>query len=112
MDRPVERVKFHEGDLYYLAVVNGKDEPPLGYLYKYDLDAGQEVQLSETLVSEYEVGKTGIYYKGEGYEAGLYKIEAGGDRVRVSDDTVAFMLPVEEGLVYTLRYEEGIYFAK
>lgn len=110
--RPVDQVKFCQGDVYYLAVVSGEDEPSLGYLYKYDLAAGREIRLSETLVSRYEVGPPGVFYQGEGYDAGLYKIEPGGEAVRVTGDAIAFMLPVEEGLVYTLRYEEGIYLAR
>lgn len=112
VNRPVANVKFHGGNIYYIASSGETTDPQLGYLYKYDLSRGQEIRLSKTLISDYEVGKQGIFYKGEGYDLGLYKIEAGGNHVCITDDTVDMMLLTDEGLLYTLRYQEGIFRAE
>jgi len=109
VSRKVLDVKFHDGSIYYTASKDGNTNFPLGHLYKYSLADGRETKLSDKLVSEFYVGRAGVYYKAEGYDLGLYKIEADGRSICITDDSVDSVLMTDAGLVYTLRYESGVY---
>lgn len=105
-------VKFFDGNIYYLASNDNGTNVRLGKLYKYNLASGQEVKLSDKSVSEFFVGKSGVYYKSEAYDLGLYKIDAKGKSLCLVDDSVYSSLFTDTGMVYTLRYIEGIYTVK
>jgi hypothetical protein len=108
-------VKFFDGNIYYTASKTNNDDVRLGRLYKYNIASGQEIQLSDNLVSEFFVGKAGVYYNAEGYDLGLYKIDSteGTEKSTcLEDDSLYSALLTDTGIVYTLRYEDGVYFVK
>lgn len=111
VDQPVTAVEIAAGSIYY-TVTTGNSDYTLGKLYKYDLSNGEAVQLSEQTVSQFYVGKTGIYYISEGYDLGLYKVGADGKSTCLVKDCVDLIELTPEGLIYTLRYKEGLYTAK
>ena len=77
VEQPVNAAEIVEGSIYYTVQTSNSDFT-LGKLYKFDLSDGKNVQLSEQSVSQFYVGKTGIYYISEGYDLGLYKVGADG----------------------------------
>lgn len=111
VEQPVNAAEIVEGSIYYTVQTSNSDFT-LGKLYKFDLSDGKNVQLSEQSVSQFYVGKTGIYYISEGYDLGLYKVGADGKNTCLVDDSIDFIELTPEGFVYTLRYKEGIYTAK
>jgi hypothetical protein len=111
VEQPVNAAEIAAGSIYYTVQTSNSDFT-LGKLYKYDLSTGRAVQLSEQSVSEFFVGKADIYYISEGYDLGLYKVGADGKSTCLVDDTIGFIEVTADGLVYTLRYKEGIYTAR
>ncbi|MBW7453751.1 DUF5050 domain-containing protein [Paenibacillus sepulcri] len=110
--RKLMRAQFFNGSLYYTASENTKDSSGLGELYRYDTANGREVKLSDKSVSSYYAGSAGVYYLSNGYDLGLYKIDAAGRNVRLVKDTINSAVLTDEGIVYTMAYKEGIYSAK
>lgn len=80
-----------------------------GSLYRYDLSSGQEQKVSERIVHSFYVGQSGVYYKSDGYEMGLYQVESSGNNTLVNNDRIDSAMMTDEGLIYTLTYEEGVY---
>lgn len=109
VDKSILDLKFFDGNIYYTVGKDTGTGARLGKLYKYNLSSGQEIKLSNQSVSEFLIGKTGIYYKAEGYDLGLYKIGANGQSICLVDDTISSFLLTDSGVVYTMRYMEGIY---
>ncbi|MCR6545699.1 hypothetical protein [Dehalobacterium formicoaceticum] len=58
------------------------------------------------------IGSAGVYYQAEGYEPGLYKVDDQGRNINLIDDNFYDILLTDTGIVYTLRYQDGIYLAK
>lgn len=112
VDRSIIDLKFFKENIYYTAGRNNGTDARLGELYKYDIPGGNEIKLSDKLVSEFLIGETGIYYKAEGYDLGLYKVDENGTNVCLVDDSIDSFLLTDTGVVYTMRYMEGIYTAK
>jgi hypothetical protein len=111
VEKPVLSVKFLNENIYYTVAGSVSTRARLGKLYKYNISAGQEIPLSDQPVSEFFPGPVNTYYTAEGYDLGLYKIDAGGRTSCLVDDSLYSTLYTGEGIVYTLRYEDGIFFA-
>jgi len=103
--------QVYNGNLYYLAVTGGRFAN-VGELYKYNIASGQETKLSDKSISSFYAGPTGVYYMSNGYEPGLYKIDAAGRNVALVKDNIAQAQLTDTGLMYTLVYKEGVYAAK
>lgn len=112
VEKRIVDVKFFNGNIYYTVSTGNNSDGKLGKLYKYNISGGQEIRLSDKLVSEFFVGNAGIYYKAEGYDLGLYKIDAGGESTCLADDSLYTALLTDTGIIYTLRYEPGIFTVK
>lgn len=110
VSRKVMNAELLNGSLYYTSNVTGSSSDP-GVLYQYDLKNGKETQRSDKPVSSYYIGKDGIYYLTNGYDPGMYKIDAKGSTRLVSDQVQTAKL-ADEGMVYTLTYKEGVYSVK
>lgn len=107
--RTLTQVQYDNGSFYYLAKtgdINAAD------LYRYDPATGKETKLSEKSVASFFVGKAGIYYLSNGYDRGLYKVDQDGKNVRLVDDRITNAVLADDGMVYTLTYEKGIYSVK
>jgi hypothetical protein len=109
-DKRVIDVKFFNGNIYYTAAKEDRGNLRLGELYKYNIAEDREIKLSDKPVHDFYVGKAGVYYNGAGYELGLYKINAQGKNTCLVEDSLYTTLLTDSGIVYTLRYEDGIYF--
>ena len=109
IDKRIVDVKFYNGDIYYTACQDSNTDAKSGTLYKYNINNGQKIKLSEQSASEFYVGKAGVFYKSDGYDLGLYKIDAKGKGVCLVADMINTALLTDAGLVYTLRYVEGVY---
>ncbi|KAF1085026.1 hypothetical protein SPSYN_01162 [Sporotomaculum syntrophicum] len=111
-DQGIIDLKFYNENIYYTAVNNSNANARSGKLYKYNIPGEQTTQLSEQSVSEFFVGKAGIYYKAEDYNLGLYKIDIKGQNLCLVGDSIDTCLYTDAGMVYTLRYIEGVYTTK
>ena len=109
VDKAVKSIRFFNESIYFTA---DKDSGTGTGLYQYHLPGGQITELSNKPVSEFFVGTAGVYYIAEGYDLGLYKVGADGQSICLVDDSIYTALFTETGLLYTLRYLEGIYLAK
>ncbi|MDS1030140.1 DUF5050 domain-containing protein [Bacillota bacterium LX-D] len=103
--------KFLDGNIYY-TVNKYNNTDNLGKLYKYNIASGKETKLSEQSASEFFVGKAGVYFKSDGYDLGLYKIDAPGKISCLVADSIDTALLTDSGIVYTLRYQERVYAEK
>ncbi len=111
VDKRIMDIQFFDGNIYYTAANGSTTNAKSGRFYKYNIASGQEVKLSDQSVSQFFVGKAGVYYKSDGYDLGLYKIDAKGKSVCLADDTIDTALLTDAGIVYTLRYVDGVYTA-
>ncbi|GIO66611.1 DUF5050 domain-containing protein [Paenibacillus sp. FSL M7-1455] len=109
--RKMLNVQFANGSFYYTSNEAGKDTIP-GNLYQYDPSAGKEFKRSDKTVTSFYAGKTGLYYVSNGYEPGLYKVDAKGGNVRLVNDRIRDGFLTDEGMIYKLVYKDGIYFVK
>lgn len=109
VERKLMDINFFNGNIYYIADKDTGNTGSLGKLYKYNISNGLEIKLSDKLVSAFFIGKAGVYYKSEGYDLGLYKIDAKGRSACLVDDSIDIALLTDTGMVYTLIYKEGIY---
>ncbi|MGI6679554.1 MAG: DUF5050 domain-containing protein [Dehalobacterium sp.] len=112
VDKRIIETQFYEGNIYYTASTKEGQGPSLGQLYQYNIANNQEIKLSDHLVSAFFVGPSEVYYQAEGYEMGLHKIDAMGKNTLLEDDSIYSALFTEDGIVYTLKYEDGIYFVQ
>ncbi|WP_373231901.1 DUF5050 domain-containing protein [Cohnella sp.] len=111
VERKAGHVQFFNGSIYYNDNLSGGFFDP-GELYRYDIEDEKEVKLSDKPVSSFFVGKAGVYYVSNGYDLGLYKIDAGGHNVRFVKDSIDRGILTDAGMVYTMTYKEGIYSVK
>ncbi|MDD4753069.1 MAG: DUF5050 domain-containing protein, partial [Desulfitobacteriaceae bacterium] len=112
VEKRIINIKFYNGNIYYTAIKENDKNAELGKLYKYNLISGQETKLSDKSVSSFFVGSAGVFYQAEGYDLGLYKFEENGRSLSIVDDTVYSALLTDTGMVYTLRYKDGVFTAK
>ncbi|WP_145948170.1 DUF5050 domain-containing protein [Paenibacillus sp. Y412MC10] len=110
VSRKVMSAQLLNGSLYYTSNTTGSFSDP-GVLYQYDFATGKETKRSDKPLSSYYIGKDAIYYLANGYDPGIYKIDAKGNTRLVSDRIQTAKL-TDEGLVYTLTYKEGVYSVK
>ncbi|MDR9852293.1 DUF5050 domain-containing protein [Paenibacillus sp. VCA1] len=111
VSRKMLNVQFANGSFYYTSNEAGKDSIP-GDLYQYDPSAGKEFKRSDKSVTSFYAGKTGLYYVSNGYEPGLYKVDAKGSNARLVNDRIRDAFLTDEGMIYTLVYKDGIYSVK
>ncbi len=110
VNRRVLNATLYNGYLYYNA--SSHDDASVGTLYRYDLKAMQETRLSMHSVASFYAGKAGVYYVSDGYDAGLYRVNANNSQERLVDDLVDTAVLTDSGMVYTLAYEKGIHAVK
>jgi len=111
IEQPVSAAEFTEDSIYYTVSTSDAGDT-LGKLYKYNQSDGKTEQLSKQTVSQFWVDNSGVYYISEGYDLGLYKVGVKGENTCLVADSVDLIELTKDGLVYTLRYQEGIYTAK
>ncbi len=111
VERPVLGAKLVDSDLYYTSNASENAHQP-GVLYRYDLAAGQDIRLSDHAASSYFVGESDVYYVSDSYAPGIYKIDKDGRHVHLISDYIDTAALSADGLVYTLKYKEGIYTVK
>ncbi|WP_366921544.1 DUF5050 domain-containing protein [Metallumcola ferriviriculae] len=105
-DQQVIDLQAYEGNIYYTAA---KNDTAAHKFYQYNIKSGQQTLLTNQSVQNFFVGKTGIYYQTDGYELGLYKVGADDNTTLLVNDTIDSALITDMGMVYTLRYQAGIY---
>jgi hypothetical protein len=112
--RKAMQIQLDNGRIYYTANANGAGAGQgQGVLYKYDLASDREVKLSDMPVRSYYLGQDGIvYYVSGGYDPGLYKVDSSGRNVRLAKDSISYARLTDDGVIYTLTYQEGVYSAK
>ncbi|WP_157272781.1 copper amine oxidase N-terminal domain-containing protein [Paenibacillus daejeonensis] len=114
LNMQMKNVQFVDGSFYFMKPSH--PDASTGVLYQYFV--GQFVaqnllkQRSELPVSSYEVGKSGLYYIQQGYDPGLFKVGADGRSTRLVSDNVHSTALSDDGIVYTLAYEKGIFSGK
>ena len=110
----MKNVQYVDGSFYFT-----KPSHPgasTGVLYQYFV--GQFVaqnllkQRSELPVSSYEVSRAGLFYIQQGYDPGLFKVGVDGRSTRLVSDNVHSTALSDDGIVYTLVYEQGIVSSK
>ncbi|GIQ71346.1 DUF5050 domain-containing protein [Xylanibacillus composti] len=111
VERPILGAQFIGGSIYYTSNAS-RDAYKPGVLYRLDLADEEEIRLSDLAVSSYFAGESGIYYVSHSYAPGIYKIGADGRHAHLVSDHIDSAILTDEGLVYTLKYEEGIYTVK
>ncbi|WP_308639688.1 stalk domain-containing protein [Paenibacillus silvisoli] len=109
VERPLMDVQLVNGSFYYTSSTQATSINPVGVLYRYDLTSGKETKLSGSPVKSYYVGSAGVYYVSNGYDLGLYKVGADGQPTRLVKDNIDSAKLSDDGLVYTLRFKEGIF---
>lgn len=112
VERNVGHVQFFNGSVYYIDNNLSGGFFDSGKLYRYDLAAKKETKLSDKSVSTFYVGKAGVYYVSNGYDLGLYRIDAVSRNVRLVKDRINTAKITDAGMIYTKVYEEGIYSVK
>jgi len=109
--KAVFQVSFHDGFIYYL-VNDGSTPSEMGVLYRYDIKLAKEVKLSDQIAASYHVdGGSDVYYVAGGYKPGIYKVDRNGRNVPLVRDNVSWTLGADKGIVYTLEYKEGVFYA-
>ncbi|WP_309119332.1 DUF5050 domain-containing protein [Paenibacillus sp.] len=92
-------VRFHNGSVYFVA----------GGLQRYDPATGKRTELSAGPIASYWTGEAGVYFTSQGYEPGLFTIEADGRHTSLVKDNVDQAVLTDAGMVYTLVYKDGVY---
>jgi|GEM_PF-1386010 len=107
IDKPVRDVRYADGSFYY--TIPSSKGAETGILYQYIIASGLLKQRSELPVTEYAVSGSGLYYIQQGYAPGLFKVTADGRNVRLVADNVRTIAASEDGVVYNLMYETGVF---
>ncbi|QHW30932.1 DUF5050 domain-containing protein [Paenibacillus rhizovicinus] len=102
-------IRFDKNGIYYTVNANSGDNIMQGTVYRYDLAKAAAVKLSDRPVRSYYLGTTGVYYLSDGYDLGLYKIDAAGRNVRLVHDSIDAALWTDAGMVFTKKYQTGIF---
>ncbi|MFC4101485.1 DUF5050 domain-containing protein [Paenibacillus xanthanilyticus] len=111
VQRKASHVTLVEDELYYMELAN--DNPfDVGHVYRYRLADGKETKLSDHTAVSYSAGKNGVYYWSDGYQPGIYRVESDGRNTRLIADSVVSVVPTEQGLLYTLAYQKGVFAVK
>ncbi|RAP75939.1 stalk domain-containing protein [Paenibacillus montanisoli] len=110
--RKLLQLQLVNGSVYCTSGENVNKIAPIGKLYRYDIATGKEVKLSGNSVKSFYVGAAGIYFVSRGYDLGLYKVGANGQSTRLVKDSIDSAILTDAGMVYTLKYQEGIYSVK
>ena len=95
-------VGFHNDSVYFVS----------GGLHRYDPAAETRTKLKTGPIAAYWTGETGVYYMSQGYEPGLFKLEADGRHTPIVKDNVDQAVLSESGIVYTLVYKQGVFSGK
>lgn len=105
-------LKVHDNLFYYTVKGDQGME-----LHRYNPVSGQASKLtglpgtSDSDLSLH-IGKTGIYLVTGGYAPGIYKLGADGSLQHIVKDTIGQAVLSEAGLVYSLKYQEGVHSVK
>jgi len=99
VQRKVGQATFHDDQIFYLS----------GELYQYNLSTGKEIKHGDMQFDSLYVGEAGVYAKSNGYAPGLYKLGADGNLIHQVKETLNMVTLSESGIIYTLKYKEGIY---
>lgn len=79
-----------------------------GNLYQYQNSSMQK--LNQERIKSFFIDDVGIYYIVEGYNQGLYSIDEDGKTICLKSDSISDALLCSDGILYTLRYEKGIWY--
>ena len=110
LDVQMKNVQYVDGSFYFT-----KPSHPgaiTGVLHQYFVGQSLLKQRSELPVSSYEVSRAGLFYIQQGYDPGLFKVGADGRSTRLANDNVHSTALSNDGIVYTLVYEQGIFSSK
>lgn len=105
VEKNITNAQFFNGNFYYIA---GKNKN----LYLFDTSNQSEKKLSDHSVNKFFVGTLGVYYQSNGYDLGLYKIDENGKNIPLVKDSLYSSIFTDSGVVFTLRYQEGVYIKK
>lgn len=105
VERNITNAQFFNGNFYYTADNNRN-------LYLFDTSNQFEKKLSDHSVDKFSVGTLGVYYQSNGYDLGLYKIDENGENIPLVKDSLYSSVFTDSGVVFTLRYQEGVYVKK
>ncbi|TYP79161.1 DUF5050 domain-containing protein [Paenibacillus methanolicus] len=111
VQRKASNVTLLGGDLYYMELT-GDNLFDVGHVYRYSLSDGKETKLSDRSAVAYYGNKNGVYLWADGYEPGIYRVESDGRNTRLVADSVAAVVPTDQGLLYTLTYQKGVFALK
>lgn len=104
VEKNITNAKFFDGNFYYTDSNRN--------LYLFDTSSQLEKRLSDYSVDKFLAGTSGVYYQSNGYDLGLYKIDENGENIPLVKDSVYSSILTDSGIIFTLRYQEGVYIKK
>jgi hypothetical protein len=111
VERKVREAELYDGQFYYIGEDDQNGAPAL---YAFQIAQEEETKLSAEPVQSFYVNHTGIYYVSDGLAMGLYKIkrEENNRNIRLVQERIESVQLTDHGIVYTLKYEPGIYMVR
>ncbi|MDD2497616.1 MAG: copper amine oxidase N-terminal domain-containing protein [Desulfitobacteriaceae bacterium] len=104
VDKSIDKIKFYSSQVYYTVI---------GEAGLFHLNAVTEIgeKLSDIVVNDILINKSGSYFINGSYEAGIFKI-SGGKATKIVDGFIYNCVNTDAGILYNKRGATEVYLAK